>query len=227
MLFKQLLSFDIAAQDVVEDCHIIRLGLLLNLEDVNVLREFFNLSSSNGIDQCCLTNTITTDQTILAALHQLQLSIFKESLTTDDQGQVVDQDVGLERIGLVVHHSGGRDALLVQNELLDLLVEGILHPLLILGLLLLTEGVLLLGVVVALRLFGIEEGVQKLLLSVDSRVPLGLDFVDGDGVYQLFGDDGVTVLDLDELLVMEDLDDVLTLLVGFIVSVGHSISHEV
>ena len=211
MLLKQLLSFDIAAQDVIKDCNIIRLGLLLNLEDVNVLREFFYLSSCNGVDQCCLTDTITTDQTILAALHQLKLSTFKQSLATNDQSQVVDQDVSFERIGLIVHHSGGRDTLLVQYELLDLLVEGILHPLFILGLLLLAERVLLLGVIVALSLFCIEEGVQKLLLSVDARVPLRLDFVDGNGVNQLLGDDGVTVLNLDELLVVKNLDDVLAL----------------
>ena len=113
------------------------------------------------------------------------------------------------------------------NELLDLLVEGILHPLLILGLFLLTEGVFLFGVVVTLSLFGIKEGVQKLLLSVDSRVPLSLDFVDGDRVYKLFGNDGVTILDLNELLVVKNLDDVLALLVCFIISVGHSISHEI
>ena len=122
---------------------------------MNVLRELFDLLPGDSIDKRGFTDTVTPDQTILAALDELEHSILKQCLTTNDQGQVVDQDITLERVGLVVDHCGRWDALLVLNEFLDFLVKSILHPFFLLCFLLHSERILLLCVVVPFCLLSI------------------------------------------------------------------------
>jgi hypothetical protein len=51
---------------------------------VNILRELFDLLSRDGINQSGLTDTISTNKTILFTLDELELSLLKESLATND-----------------------------------------------------------------------------------------------------------------------------------------------
>ena len=87
------------------------------------------------------------------------MCLVEECLPADDQSEVVDEDIGLERVWLVVDNLRRGDPLLVLDELLDLFVEGVLGALLLFGQALLPEWVLLLRVVVTLALLGVKERV--------------------------------------------------------------------
>ena len=166
---QKSISFNITSKDVLKDCLIVSLSLLLNLQDMHVLRELFNFLTSDGIDQCGLTDTVTTDETILTTLHKLELRLIKKRFTTNDQSQIVDQDVSLEWIRLIVNDDRGRNVLLVLNEFLYLFVKGVLGSLLFLGLFeFRTERVLSLHIVVTFCLIGIQEWIKEFFLSVDS-----------------------------------------------------------
>ena len=54
-----------------------------------------------------------------------------------------------------------------------------------------------------------------------------LDFIDDDRSAKLLSDDGITILNYDEFLLMKHLDDCFTVLVCFIVSVRHTVCHKV
>lgn len=154
---------------MIQDAYIISLGLLLDLQNVNVLRELFNLLASDPVDKSSFTDAVPAHQTVLAALHQLELGLLQQCLATNDKSQVSDQDVSLERIHLIVHDSRGRDALLVLDKFFYLFVKGILHTVLLFGCPFFgAEGVLLFCVIVTLGLFSVQEGVQELFLSVDA-----------------------------------------------------------
>jgi hypothetical protein len=155
LLLEECLALDVAAEDVIEDAAVVGFSLLLNLEDVDVVGELFDLLAGDGIDEGGLTDSVTPDQPVLAALNQLQLSLVQQGFPANNQGKVVDEDVGLEGVGFVVDDGGRGDALFMLHELFDLLVECVLLPHLLLGLLLGAEGVFLLGVVVALGLLGV------------------------------------------------------------------------
>ena len=114
-----------------------------------ILRELVDFFSCDSIDKSGLTNTVSTNQTIFSALNQLQLRLIQQCFTTDNQSQVVDQNVGLERIDLIMNNLRWWDSLLMLKELFNLLIKGILGSFLLL-VSLLGEGVLLLGVIVTL-----------------------------------------------------------------------------
>lgn len=50
----------------------VTLDLLLNLQNMDVLWELFNLSSRNGINKTGLTNTVSTDETVLLTTGQFE-----------------------------------------------------------------------------------------------------------------------------------------------------------
>ena len=122
---------------MLKNCSIISLCLLLNLQNVNVVGEEFDLLSGYGIDKSGLSNTITSDETILATLHKFQLGLIKNLLSADNQSYVIDQNVLLEWVRLVVNYCWGRHMLFVMNELLHSLLKCISCPLLLLALLVL------------------------------------------------------------------------------------------
>ena len=134
---------------MIKDRDIISLSFLLDLKNVNILRELVDFLSCDSIDESGLTNTVSTNQTIFTALNQLQLRLIQQCFTTDNQSQVVDQNVGLERIDLIMNNLRWWDSLLMLKELFNLLIKGILGSFLLL-VSLLSEWVLLLGVIVTL-----------------------------------------------------------------------------
>ena len=122
---------------MLKDCSVISLCLLLNLENVNVVREELNLLAGDGIDQSGLSNTVTAYESILATLHKLKLGLVENLLAANYQSNAVNQNVLLERVGLVVHYCRGRHMLFVMDELLHSLLECVSCSLLLLGLLVL------------------------------------------------------------------------------------------
>jgi hypothetical protein len=75
---------------VLKDSAVISLSLLLNLENVDVVRELLDFLSRDRIDEGGLANTVPTDEAVLPALHELQLGLVEQGLAANDQCQVVD-----------------------------------------------------------------------------------------------------------------------------------------
>ena len=79
---------------------------------MHVLREFLQFFPADSIDQCSLTNTVPTDQTILSAPHQSQLRIFQQSFAACNQRDIVDLNISNELTALIVFHLRRRNFLL-------------------------------------------------------------------------------------------------------------------
>jgi len=101
---------------VLKNSEIVTFNFLLYLKSVNVFGETLNVCSRDGINQACLTNTITTNESILGALNKLQSGVFKQMVTTNDN---VDRNVNVcfEINSLVVTNLRWRNVFLFLVEL--------------------------------------------------------------------------------------------------------------
>lgn len=61
LLLQQAVTLDITAKDVLQDRYIIGLCLLLNLEDVDIVRPLLYLLSCDSIDKSGFSDTVSTD----------------------------------------------------------------------------------------------------------------------------------------------------------------------
>ena len=71
---------------------------------MDVLGEAIDISGRDSVNEASLANTIATDETVLAALDQLQVGILNQMVSSNDNvdGKV---DIGLEILALVVADS--------------------------------------------------------------------------------------------------------------------------
>ena len=136
---------------------------------MDVLRELLDLLSGYSIDQSCLTNTVSSYETIFTTLDQFKLGLLKQSLTTNDESKVGDKNVTTERVCLVVDDCGRGNAALMLDKFFNFFVKGILHSVLFFRRSLLSaERVLFFCIVVTFGLLSVKERVQKFFLTVDT-----------------------------------------------------------
>jgi len=112
---------------VLDHGDIVALDLLLNLKRVHVFGVLLDLATTDGVDETCLTDTVATNETVLAALSQLEGGIFEQSFTTLDNRDTRDVDVLVEAVALLVAHLGRRDSRLVVHKFGNFLIERVLH----------------------------------------------------------------------------------------------------
>ena len=82
---------------------------------MDVFGEAFNVSSRDSINEASLTNTITANKTIFAAHYQLEVSVFNQVVSSNNNvdGYV---DITLEVFALVVAHCWWRNILFLLVE---------------------------------------------------------------------------------------------------------------
>lgn len=66
---------------------------LFDKQDLQVLRHAFELTTCESVHEAGLTNTVSTDQTVLSAVGQAELGIFEECSTADDDVDVVQLEI--------------------------------------------------------------------------------------------------------------------------------------
>jgi hypothetical protein len=100
---------------VFKDGELVTFDFLLDLKGVNVFGEALNLSHADGIDETCLTDTISADQTVFMALGQTESTVFDQMVSTDDncewQNDVLDEVVSF----FVSNFGGGHLSFLVHK----------------------------------------------------------------------------------------------------------------
>jgi hypothetical protein len=69
---------------MLENSFVISLDFLLYLESVDVLGEAINISRRDSVNEASLANTITANETIFAALDQLEVSVFNQVVSSND-----------------------------------------------------------------------------------------------------------------------------------------------
>ena len=69
---------------MLENSFVISLDFLLYLESVDVLGEAINISRRDSVNEASLANTITANETLLAALDQLEVSVFNQVVSSND-----------------------------------------------------------------------------------------------------------------------------------------------
>ena len=224
-LFKQFESLDVAVEDVLKNSDFITLDLLFNLQNVHICGELLDLTTTDGVDQASLTDTIPSDKTVLSALDEPELRVLQESLASDDDVDSRDSDVPLETFALVVAALRLRDALLVAHELGNLLIERVFGLSLRLGSLLSELTRLELAVLIGFAPIDASEGIQEVLVS--HNVALLLHLVQDDRVRQLLSHNCVSLLNNDQLAVMKDLVGDFADLESGVIRIDHAICEEV
>lgn len=74
LIFEKLLSFYIRLEHVVDNSFGCVSDLLLDQQDLQMLWGFGELTASKGVHETSFTDTVTANQTILAAVGQLEVS---------------------------------------------------------------------------------------------------------------------------------------------------------
>lgn len=201
---------------MIEDTFVISNDLLFNLEDVKVLRHFFNFFPTKSINESGLTNTIPADQPILPPPRKPHHGLIKQCLASCNHRNIRQVYVSLALITFVMENARWRHSLLGRHELLDLLIQRILillHLLLILRLLLLPPGQAVLRLLVVVSVgcatFG-EEWIVEVVFADDARVALLRKFTYRNWRCQLLCNDGVPLLCLDQLLILHHFVESLT-----------------
>lgn len=210
---------------MLKDGYVITFDLLLDLQDMNICWELFDLTTTNGIDQARLTDTVSSHKTVLSSLDKPQMSVLQKSLATNDDVDGSHVDVLLESFAFVVAALRHRDTLLMAHELLNLLVQcvfgsssrfiGLKHDFTSLEL----------TVLVSLASVDTSEWVQEVFIP--HNIALLLHLVQDDRVRQLFSHDRVSLLNNDKLFVKKDLGSHFANFVGSVFSVDHAICEEI
>ena len=65
------------SEDVLKDGDIVFFDLLLNLEDVQVCRELIDFTSADRVNKTSFSNTVATNETVLAAFYKLYACIIQ------------------------------------------------------------------------------------------------------------------------------------------------------
>lgn len=179
-----------------------------------VLRHLIELLTAQSIDKSGLTDTVTTDETVLSTTCELDGSLVEQGLTTGNKSHVGQMNVGTRLILLVVLDLWGRNLGLGAHELMDLLVECVLfgnRPLIVLLVLLGEVLLAILGAVtnevgVTIGLLTSEQGIVEVVLANDTRMALLHEIRNGNRSRQLLSDNSVTVaVDVQELFFEERL----------------------
>jgi len=76
-LFEQFSALYITVEDVLKDGDIVFFDLLLNLEDVQVCRELIDFTSADRVNKTSFSNTVATNETVLAAFYKLYACIIQ------------------------------------------------------------------------------------------------------------------------------------------------------
>ena len=147
---------------------------------MDILRELFDLVTTDGIYEAGLADTVAPNQTILLALNELHLRVLKQCLTTDNDSDSRNKDVFLESISLGMTHLRLGNALLVGHKFGNLLVKGIscLSARFLCGLSEFSR--LKLSVLVSLAAINASKGVKEVLIL--DHVSLFLHLIEHDGV---------------------------------------------
>ena len=92
---------------------------------MDISGELFNLSTTNGVNEAGLANTVSSYQAILLSFDELELRVLKECLTTNYNCDSGYKDILLEAFTFVVSDFGLGDSLLMSIELGNFLIEGV------------------------------------------------------------------------------------------------------
>jgi len=111
---------------VVQHRLVIANDFLLDLEDVKILRHFLDLFTAKCVDQCRLTNTISTNKSIFSSSREANNGLIQESLSTGNHGDIRKVKVCPTLVTLVVKNSWWWNSLFGCHEFFDLLVQCIL-----------------------------------------------------------------------------------------------------
>ena len=102
LLFKQSCPFGIAIEDVLKNGNVISLGLLLDLQDMDVFGEVLDLQTTDGVDQARLTDTVSSNKTVLASFDESNGSVLKAEQVTGSDGDGIDGNVLVEARAFIV-----------------------------------------------------------------------------------------------------------------------------
>jgi len=224
---QKLDTLDITVQDVLEHTYFVALDLLLNLQRMHVFGVLLDLATTDGVDETCLTDTVATNETVLAALSQLEGGSFQQSFTAHDNRDTLDVDVLVEAVALLVAHHGRRDSLLVAHKFGNFLVERVLLLLLAFLGSLAEFSRFVLRVRVGFGAFHSGERIEEIFVTDGTHATIGLLLGHHDWVAQLLSDDRVSLLDKEELFLQENSRENFADLKGIIFVVRHSVGHEV
>ena len=110
---------------MLQNSDIISLNLLFNLENVDVSGELFDLSTTYGVNQASLTDTVAPNETVFLSLDESELRVLQKCLAANNDIDASDKDISFESLAFVVSALRFRDTLFVAHKLSYLLIQSV------------------------------------------------------------------------------------------------------
>ena len=165
---------------MLNDGNVVFLDLLLYLEDVQVCRELIDLTSADGVNEAGFSDTIATNETVLAAFDKFEDCIIQQGLASYDNCHTSHVNVLFEALAFVVTHLRLGNAVLIAHELGNFFVKCIFSFQLSLCCHRVQLACLELGVLVSFRAINSRKGVQEVFVAYSNALQGHL--VEDDGI---------------------------------------------
>ena len=121
---------------MLQNCELVSWDFLLDLQNMEVLGHSLNLSSAHGINKTCLTNTVSSNESVLSASRESKDCAVKQSFTSNDECHTWREEVSLRVSSLIMNDFRWWNSFLGCDEFVNLSVESVFVFLLLLLLLL-------------------------------------------------------------------------------------------